>query len=579
MLHKNIIDVRAYILFCLLSILCKYLYVFNFGLYEDDWFYFPAAFSAPPLVEEVISDFLTFNIGRPLQVGMMHVAQLLIYLTQSLVATYLIGGLLYVFGIYLICKLFCTRFGVVGAVTICSFSLLSPLLSVTQFLNGVYGFSLALILVAIAINCYIKGSTYRLFSYAFAFLTLCTYELYFLLFLLAPFYKIQFSEVYNSRKLRLDAIVHLVFFLSTFVIYYLIRDYFDQRTISTVENSSLGFDLIYKVLKQNFSTFSNSFGVYIFTWKKIISHNLYVYIGILFSVIFYCLLFIFKYDLKNLTIFRGREWFDNLLFGLVLLFISYAFSFFVAGDNPTSPAFTSRESRISVAAIFGWSILVFQVFYIVRGLLLAPLINNNYGKSAINLFVCVLFFSPLITYSLVIQKEYSQVWELRKDLLKQIILLTPDATNHTAIVMVTHGHQYLNPPMAIGQQPHDWGFLIENLFTWKNKNSKTGASSENDVLNTDKPFIAIVHCDDWREKIYIVNNTNHLKCIGYPDFPVDLNNLIELEWVGDKVIRVNSFDKLNRSEGTDKFWSNATPSKNMIKIMPDVASWFISHGK
>jgi hypothetical protein len=301
--------------------------------------------------------------------------------------------------------------------------------------------------------------------------------------------------------------------------------------------------------------------------------------GILFSVIFYFLFFIFNYDFKNLLVFRWQAWFDNLLFGLVLLFISYAFSFFVAGDNPTSPAFTSRESRISVAAIFGWSILVFQAFYIVRGLLLAVLTNNNYGKSAINLFVCVLFFTPLTTYSLVVQKEYSQVWELRKDLLKQIILLTPDATNHTAIVMVTHGHQYLNPPMAIGQQPHDWGFLIENLFTWKKENGKKGASTESDVLNTDKPFITIVHCDDWRKNIYIKNNNNHLRCIGYPDFPVDLNNLIELEWVGDKVIRVNSFDRLNLSVDNIKFWSNATPSKNMIKIMPDLASWFIGHDK
>jgi len=279
-----------------------------------------------------------------------------------------------------------------------------------------------------------------------------------------------------------------------------------------------------------------------------------------------------SYKIK-ITKFNTLMWFDNAFFGILLVLISYAFSFFVAGDNVHNPAFTSRESRISVAAIFGHAILCFQAFILLLSTVIFFIKNTklNVGlASALTLFI---FLVPFTSYAYIVQKEYAEVWSYRKNLLKEIITLTPDAKENTAILLITKGHEYLNPPKAIGQQPHDWGFMIDNMFDWNN----SLINNEKNIL-IGKPFIVIVHCKDWRDKVYTKNGNTHLNCIGYPDFPVDLTNLIELDWEGTKIYRRQNakWDIKNKDIGPT-FWDNSIPSSNMLKLMPDMVNWFVTN--
>lgn len=564
-------ELSTYIIILMGFLLTHYLYVSSFGFYEDDWLFFGKGFSQPLTFVEVISPFRTFEIGRPFQFLMMSLARELLWFSQNLVFVYLFGAAFYSLGLFLQQKCLVCRFGYSDALVIIYIAFLFPIQTVTQFINGIYSFSFALIIASICILLYREKKYLRYLSYFLSFLILTCYELYFFLFLVAPLYFSTFKDIFSSKIKFWMLLRHLILCGAVFLIYTVARELSGQRGINSVNESTIGIGLLVAVIEQSWVTWVNSFGVYRNFLFVLQGASSFVSLGILISILIVGLGYSSHFKYKNDIYMTGTLWVDNLLFGLTLSYVGYMLSYFVSGPSLEVPLFTTRESRISVAVIFGHAIILYQI-----SLGLLGVINNSFKLkdhlfSVLRIIIIIIIIIPLAIYALKIQSEYQKMWEYKKNLLAELISLTPDAKESTAFIIKVDGHSYMMPRMAIGQQPHDWGVYIDSLFEWD-----PSRFIHSTPQNSKKPVIVISTCLNWRESLVkeASGRYSNSKCFFYPYPTIALNNFIELEWKNGHLYRDESIIRLDDESMSIGFWENALPSINMNKLMPDFNFFF-----
>lgn len=567
----------------------NYSLVAGFGLYEDDWIYFSHAFDFATPLSTIPMHLLSFEGGRPFQYVMMDVGAIFFGATKSLVGAYLVTATGTIFGLFLWWRVLRSRFGERDAFYVAALTSLSTLHTVVQFLNGAWGFALALIFLMTAMLLKAaKSPVLQLASYAVAFGALLAYELYYPLFALAPWLARPLFADGRLDLLRLrHLILHVVACVAILLAYVLLREHLGQRPMETVSGNLAPSRLAIEVLRQMFHIAAQSF-LYLPRLFSI-THNLTI--GILTAIFIAVVIaavaaWTAPASARSPAPSAGRSWLssvDEILLALFLILAAYPFAYFLGPDS--NIAFVTRESRINVGACYGHALLIVAVLRALQNSLPRDRSDGRMRGGRAAAFITgaiVIGFASLASLDRVgAQLEYVQTWSEEKELLRQAITLSPDADDHSALLIASQGYEFLFPENAIGHEPHGWPLMIDSLFRLP------GAVMRANTPLTDKPYLQFVVTPDWYNHLQRSKSGRIEPAPGtasWPPLDFDAGNIILLKWsAGRNFTRSDQqhiFDgqALIRQSPKDSkapgFWDKAVPTKAMLALMPDVVKWF-----
>jgi hypothetical protein len=144
--------------------------------------------------------------------------------------------------------------------------------------------------------------------------------------------------------------------------------------------------------------------------------------------------------------------------GLVMLILAYPLTFTVRAY-----AISGRDTRVHLAAVVGasilWGVICTSVLYV----------SNTYKKKWLCIFILTVFFTLLLGYGFVVQRDYSLAWEYQKEFWTSLIPLIPDASNSTVILVDPGG---LKDTRQIGANTWNLPRVLNQIFQypidWKN---------------------------------------------------------------------------------------------------------------
>jgi hypothetical protein len=165
--------------------------------------------------------------------------------------------------------------------------------------------------------------------------------------------------------------------------------------------------------------------------------------------------------------------------GLLMLPLAYAVAYFSQPGSDEFPL-TGRDTRFSLAAVLASSITVAGL----AGFLITAF-RNSVWRAAMQI-AAGLTFCTLFLYSFVIQRDYITEWRHHRQMLTQVIQLTPDVQKGGVIVIGRKWIGQLTFPTgprrpSIGFQPHGLQVSMERLFE-----------------NGHGPPIMVVFTPDWK---------------------------------------------------------------------------------
>ena len=464
------------------SAIANFLYFKTFGIYEDDWAFMVPPYTVPTgtWLAGMWRAVTTFMVGRPLQLFYTDGFAWLGAKAGSLSLLYVISAFLYAISVALLYLAIRQRFPAFFALLTALLFALSPLTTIRQLLHAVVGTAPGFICLFLALIFYARRKA--AWSYPLAVMALLSYEPIFLPFVAAPLWR-------RGRKSAREILVHLGICGALFVAYVLVRLYTaEARVQGALAASSSGLSTAGSVIAFDIFYVGHSFLSYVYA----------AYVSIRFlslDALFWTLGFLAP---ALVVLFRSRSlvlngakgsmasarrlwWIRNaVLLGLLSLMLSYALSYWHLMRGMSYPL-TGRDTRVSVGAILGSSLLVASLFSF--GMMSA---RSAHGKLMARAMI-VLLVASLFGYSFVIQQDYADEWQHQRSVLAQLIMLTPDVTRDTLLLVREGGvAETLFPATtrspSINSQFHGLGWSTSLLFA-------------------AGPQTFFVYSDDWKNNV------------------------------------------------------------------------------
>lgn len=432
----------AYPLLLVVSVcwVANYLHFTAFGYYEDDWYYYPAAFAHPPaawfgMIFGLMKQFLQ---GRPL---LLLWEALFGYLGAAFSSTTLPYVLAFIslsarsVLLYYVLRLkFPRAFCTIAAL----FSVLSPLTTMRQSLDTEFFLGPAFVMLFTAILIRRLSTLGFIAAYVLAALTLLTYESVFLLFLSAPLFA---AGKWNRKRVRSYAI-HLAICALMVAGFILVRHAVGEDRILTVSKVG-GLELLKQTAAFDLRFTLYSFWSYLYA-TKVALRELPIEAALYTAGFFVCALLLFFHLVSRrlaghagwsrLACARRLWWVRNgCVVGLLLVIIGYLTAYFQMSGGPGFPI-AGRDTRFSATAVWGSSMFAASVLMLALTFSRRPIPRIAAHAFAIS---CL---SILFIYSFVIQDDYIRAWEYTRNFLSQAVVLTPDLRDNTLIIVHTGAH-------------------------------------------------------------------------------------------------------------------------------------------
>lgn len=456
------------------SWIANYLHFTSFGLHADDWYYiaFPFLIDLRSWMLPVLRNNLRpeVNQGRPLQIVFGYTFAAAGSLANSLAVDYLISYLLFTGSAWMFYAILRRRFSPLESTLAALIFVLTPLHTLHQFLNGQFSFGPALVIVFGATMLYLRGR--RVWAYLMAPLTLLCYESIFFLFLPAPL--LRPGPLWKGR--RREWITHLGIFGAEAVLYFVARSSIAETRIHNLGGGA-------RVLRDAIESWG---------YHSIVSFTLYLYAAVrareatpeawFYAATFALILVLFLRKIRPPDFEQPSPLTASLGVAAGFLVCGYPLSYFFAMAPSFHIPLTDRETRISVAAVAGSSLLI--------AILLAKWIEVSRSRPARTLAtagVCAVL-TILFLYSFVVQNDYVDDWREQRAEVAQILLLTPDASRGSVILLKRR------PPDSHFFHPTLRGIGFEKtLFEWQFPHL---------CRSTDEcPALFVVYSDAWQNHL------------------------------------------------------------------------------
>jgi hypothetical protein len=468
----------------------NYTHFTQFGFYEDDWFSstFPYWWKGwPDVFRSIWAAWKSGAQGRPL--GMIPLDCL-----NYIGAIYSSIGLLYVISYVIVCvdslmlyAVLSRRFRHPYPLLATLLFVLSPFTTLRQHLNIQYNeFSLAYVFLFSAMLLYLSGR--RKISYLVAAMTLMCLESVFFLFLAAPLLD---RKRLTWKDWRRVAVHGAICFVIT-IVYFLLRKLAGESRVMAVNLGPAG--IAAESAKFSVWYFFHSFGLYIhgiyLGWRDA-RLEAYLYCVLVFLPL---LFWLFRgararrfFEALGAVSDRGRNrWFGRaILVSSVFLWSGYTVSYFHLGQSLVMP-YNDRDTRINAAASVGSSMFMAAVLlWLIVETRKRRISWAGYGISAA-------FLSSLFLYSFVVQDDYVKNWLDQKNLVTQVVMLTPDVDPDSTFIIEMDPliPDALLPGKvrqpAMGDQHHGLEWIIDIFLGWRAPNRTV-----------------VAHSDDWKRYLKI----------------------------------------------------------------------------
>jgi hypothetical protein len=494
-------------------------------------------------------------------------------ITNSLAVDYLLAFSLFSASALLMYEVLRRRFSRLVATLAALLFVLTPLHTLHQFLNGQFSAAPAFILVFLAMLLYLNGR--RGWSYVFALLTVFSYESIFFLFLGAPLLKR--GKAFGGR--RREWLIHIGVFIAIVLVAFAVRKTTGEARVGALPH---GLALLWPVVHWWLFYSYASFATYLYAALRVPESSVE---ACFYLVVFWVLIGLLFYRHRRAPVdtdtYRGKSIRLLRAAGVAVLFLllGYVISYFFFLQPIPHLSVTDRDTRISMAASFGSSLLlaIFLAAWIRSCRFRATQVIAYAGTAA--------FLGMLFLYSFVIQDDYVKDWEQQRENARQLISLTPDAQPDSVIIMklsVGGDGFFMQGPRRRGNGLEKT--LYEQMFT--------------SVFTRDRPWphLFIVYSDAW---------VNYLKRApdGFLDWTQTSFNgrwyhangryrpgrFIVLEerepgWVirkaqpifveGVQIVQIPSLERPQSS-----LWATVTPTRLERQFLPDMVWRAASHPK
>ncbi|MEO8593437.1 MAG: hypothetical protein ABI759_08945 [Candidatus Solibacter sp.] len=442
----------------------NFLHFRGMGLYEDDWYFVGYAFTAS--FKQWMVDCLwnqwsipAASVGRPFQFLFSFSFAEIGALANSLAVDYVIAFLASSLAALLMYRMLTRRFGMLPAGLATLLFVISPLHTLHQSL--IYQFSLgpAFSLLFGAMMLYVAGR--KRWSYFLAVLSLLTYESVYFLFLAAPL--MRRGRMWQGR--RREWLAHLAMCSLIVAGYYAFRMFTGEARVTSLPH---GRELLEKVVSTWLVYMANSFAPYYYAalraWRE----------GNVESWFYASAFGAAAAALAHRAAPKRRvRWLANLvrpaMVGLVFLALGFLLAYFVLLEPTPRLPFTDRNTRASLAASFGSSVLV--------AALLCGLLRRVSLAAVSAAGIAILF-----AYAFLLQQDYVKDWAMQAATVRQFMALTPDVAEDSILIL---RFPSVDPSLAgqpaIGADQDGFDEVIKHTFSRSQK----------------LPTLFIVVSDDW----------------------------------------------------------------------------------
>lgn len=470
-------------LIILIAWVANYLHFTSFGFYEDDWYFFAKPYQTPTSLwfAQMLAAMVHFFVGRPLMTLYLYVSAYLGAALSSIQFLYVVAFAFLALSVTLMHSVLRQRFPALFSNLACVLFVLSPLITFKQFLNGELIVGPAFICLFFAILAYSRRRNIP--AYLLAALVLMTYESLFFLFLAAPL----FQKRRDKARLRAFG-AHFTIWACLLGVYLFVRHLSAEARLANISEGPAR-TLVNVVLYDLFFTVSSvkPYLYAMYVGVREISLEAVLYCAFVFVPVMVMLLrssgtlwTMRPLGGGKVSAARCRWWIQNgILGGIFVTLLGYAVAYFTLNRDWLFPL-TGRDTRASIAASFGHSILIAALIILIMQALRRPALRAS-------AFVAVIAgLSALFLYSFVVQQDYVKDWMDQRNFITQMITLSPDVDPDTLfIVRSTWVNEHLFPnaqrKLSIGSQKHGIEVSIRSMFGWDTA-----------------PKILFVYTDDWK---------------------------------------------------------------------------------
>ncbi len=470
---------HAVVPLAIFAILANFAYLRRFGFYEDDWYYMAGAWGTPAAgwFTALLHSVRNFYVGRPLQEVCLYVFAYLGAVFESIGLLYAIAAILYALSVVLAYHVLKLRYSTLFASITAALFAVSPLTTIRQHLDGTLWSAPGFICLFLAILIYARARQFA-WSYLFASMALLIYEPFFFVFLAAPVFR-------RGRKTWISLALHLATCGAILLVYLILRRLLSEARLSSSLNSPSLLATAWNAAAFALSWTAHSFITYayaaIVARRDAATESVLWTLGLIAFVsitLFRSLSFGGTRRQTAGSIKRAVWWIRRAaLPGLLMLLLGFAVSAFTGAQ---AFPITGRDTRFSLAAIFGSSLFVAGLLFALRSLASGKYWRRTFTNSSLGVLIV------LTLYSFVIQDDYAKEWAHDRSVLEQIRTLTPDATPDTLLIL--HRQWAGEPPFlktprmpSINSQPHGVEISLRQLYD-----------------NKKGPWIFIVYSDQWK---------------------------------------------------------------------------------
>lgn len=478
-----------YLFFSILILVSRFLWVNDFGLYEDDWNFTGRVItqSFEQNISTISWGWSTFFQGRPLFITFVTLVSMLAAKVGGIKTLYGIGYLILCVNACLIYKIFNK---VISQPSIPFFATVIYCLypSDTTFIFVLHLFELQISLLFILLAFYFYFNSKEVMSYVFSILCLLTYETLFLPFLAAPL----FREYHQKTKTKI--IKHFVIVISITVGYVFLRKLFSSSdTRLGVINiffliKTIPYQLIWGPLITLSMFFIRIQQVLIpFNYRNLLI--LVSSIPLFYFIVTFLAPKIFPEDHSSLKQSQFQEIKKILLIGLIMTILAYPAVILLNIHDVDG-----RASRVHLAAVLGTGLIVACLWTWFVNLIPRHQLWKNFAVFTISIHIAFLF-----TFCLQVQYFYSLSWKYQQHFWRDVLTLTPDLEKNNVILLqaprLERSGKQINPfdwsvPLVIEsiyQFPQDWTYkprlyilnsTLDNPEAWKNE-----------LIQEDKTFV------------------------------------------------------------------------------------------